>query len=161
VRTILLILVVLALAGCVSNGGDTAPQTNTTNSTATGNMTMLPPKEIAKETFDFTTNPPRPPGPAPLPVATASKAVTVDPGYSNVTLNVTFAPANGAPAGAAVGVQGISVRIGNATCSLPPGPLQGSVTCTKSAPIKPGATTLRYSGDGPVVATVKVEESAP
>lgn len=152
-RALLVLLVAFALAaGCLSKEGDAPPMGNVTaNSSTTTNVTMEA-KEIGSDTHDFTA----PSAPGGSPVAPAAKQVTVPDGYSNVTINVTFAPANGAPGALAAPPQGVSVRVGNATCNVPAGPLTSSSTCTKSAPIKPGNFSIRYSGEGPIVATVKV-----
>ena len=152
-RALLVLVLAFVLAsGCVSNNEGAPPAANaTTNGTMSANMTMEA-KEIGSDSHDFTA----PSAPGGSPVAPAAKQLTVPEGYSNLTINVTFAPANGAPGAVAAPPQGVTVRVGNATCAVPAGPLTSSVSCTKSAPVKPGPVTISYRGEGPIMATVKV-----
>lgn len=143
-RVLPLLLVALALvaAGCASKTDET-PTTTTpvTNTTPTTNGTAGMAMDIKSDSHTFTDVPPG-----------ATTAITVPATVTTLTLNVTFSPASSAPAGVA---SGVTVKLGSVSCTLPDGPVQGDVKCTKTVAAT-GVKQIEYSGSGPVTATVKV-----
>src|SRR5438094_1127148 len=98
---VLLLALSLGLVGCTKAPTTPTDNGNTTTSTSTGttstvtttpttNPTPPQPHEVKSGTADFSQDTPA----APL----APVAITIDPGYSLVTLNVTFSCLNAAPA---------------------------------------------------------------
>ncbi len=144
----------LALAGCTKNNatpGDNSTATTkpTTNSTTPTTPVLKQPKEVKAGTQDFAGNTPAQP--------IAAIPITIDDGYANVLLNVTFSCMNGAPA--CVAANGVSVKAAGLACSLPDGPLQAAITCTKPGSASPGAGKIEFTGNGLVSAKYAVIES--
>jgi hypothetical protein len=174
---VLLIALALAFAGCFgkkadntpTDGGATTP-TDTTPSTSGGSTpasstpggtdtnstppAALPPKQACSATVDFTEAPSGPAAPAP-PTATPCN---IDPGYTHLILNVTWALTTPA----APDPQPPSVAIGGATCALA-GPVEQSApaVCSKPGTATPGKMSITYGGGpAPITATVTVFETA-
>lgn len=141
----------LVLAGCANNatpGPTTTTPTTPTPGGGSGNGTMSM-SELAKDNHDFTTD-----AAAGTPAGgAASKAFTIPAGATMLNLTVRFTPASGAPAAVA---QGVTVKAGGLTCTLPDGPVTAPLTCTKEGAATPGDAKIEYAGAGPVTATVTV-----
>ncbi|GEM_PF-5087901 len=146
-RSILLLVVLSILAaGCAANNGTNGGTPTTPTGATPGTNGTAAAKTLKTDDHTFTDTPASPASPVPI---------TVDPAAMTVTINVTFSPAGGAPAGVASGVQ---VKVGGAVCTLADGPVTDSTTCTKTAPAA-GVKQIEYSGAGPVSAHVVVTES--
>jgi len=147
---ITILLAALVLAGCASKTNDTANGGN--NSTTTGggmgNMTMTTP--VGSDTHDFSGC--AVPGGTPATPCTASKAITVPPSVTMLNVTVEWSTSTPAPAGV---TQGVQVKVGSATCTLPDGPFTSAPKCTKNVAAT-GVTKIEYSGAGPVSAKVTV-----
>src|SRR5581483_2886083 len=139
-RSILLLVVLSILAaGCAANNGTNGGTPTTPTGATPGTNGTAAAKTLKTDDHTFTDTPASPASPVPI----------------TVTINVTFSPAGGAPAGVASGVQ---VKVGGAVCTLADGPVTDSTTCTKTAPAA-GVKQIEYSGAGPVSAHVVVTES--
>jgi len=147
-RFAVLLIVLVAATGCLNKPGTPGANNNSTNSTMPGGMMM--PKELVNESHSF----------AP-PSGAGTKAFKVDAGYTMINMTVTFRPSTGAPVPApAPGVsQGISVKVGTLTCTLPDGPIVPTMNpapCNKTGPVTPGDMKVEYAGTGDISARVVV-----
>lgn len=180
---VLLLSVALATsAGCFGkdDGGDppsttptgttptTSPGTTPTGTTPTttpggGGNTTPPAKPAPKEVFAGTADFARPPNADPnAPAPVTANPVTVPTGYTMLTLNVTWALAQGAPVGVSGGV---SVDLVDptgaplASCGVPQGPVPATpaaCTATATIPAAGGAYGVNYVGSGTLTATISV-----
>ena len=170
-------LVVAALAGVgfagcfgksdsgADNGGantttptTATPTTNSTGGTtggtnSTGGTTTMAPKELVKDTCDFSQNAPANPAGLPLPSCPIKK-FTPDAGYTKITVNVTIDVNSGLPAAPTNGVQ---VKVGTFTCAGD-SPQTASKTCPVGS-LAAAAGQIEYSGSGAVTAHVTIIES--
>ena len=141
------ILLVAFSAGCATKPGDTTTSGNNSTS-GNGNGTMMM-KELVNETHSF----------AP-PTGAGTKAFKVDAGYSKLNVTVTFRPGSPAPV-TPVGVsQGISVKVGTVSCTLPDGPIvpgSNPAPCTKMVDVAPGDMKVEYAGQGDITSRVIVQ----
>jgi hypothetical protein len=148
---ILLVVGFVLAAGCATNNGGNNGTTPTDNGAGGGNGTTAA-KVVKTDTHDFATD-----APAGAPAGTPTPtAITIDPGYTTLKLNVTFT--GDAPAGGAGVASGVTVKVGSLTCTID-GPVTAASTCTKSGTATAGKAQIEYSGSGPVTATVTVSES--
>lgn len=157
---ILILALSLGLAGCskppaatptgnASTTTTTPTATATTPSTPTAPTTPPPPKEVKSGTTDFSQNNPAQP--------LAPVAITIDPGYATVTLNVTFSCASATPA--CLAANGVTVKAAGVTCTIPDGPIQAAIVCAKPGPATPGPAKVEFSGNGLIAAKWQVMES--
>jgi hypothetical protein len=151
-RTIVLVLLsTLVLAGCASNNNGGTPTTTPTTGGGGTNSTMAQ-TPVKTDTHDFSTCA----APAGTPVScSATTPFNVSSALSQLYLNVSWTAANGAPAAV---VQGVSVKVGGMTCTLPDGPFTGAPNCSKQGAAA-GVAKIEYAGSGPVVAKVVVTGS--
>jgi hypothetical protein len=174
---VILLAALLAFAGCFGKSNTTpsdttgttpvsstpaassTPVSSTPTPGAGSNATappMLAPKVILSKTHDFandaTSSLPSPAGSAVTP-----DKVTIDPGYTTLSLYVNWTIDNGAPA--APNPSSPTVTLGSLSCVLSDEPVQTPAPCAKSGSASAGPAQVTYAGAGPFTATIKVVES--
>lgn len=132
-----------------TGGNGTGTDANNTG----GSTAPKAPKELFNQTKNF--------APSGAPAPPAADAITVDAGYKEIVLRVTFSPAASAPApvGQGPGIHdGISVTVAGLTCAATTPAVTVQATCEQKGPATPGATEITYAGNGAVTALVVVIE---